>query len=217
MAHGTADARHPVEQGLMGIMEVFLDTIVICTMTALVILCSGTPIRYGMDEGLELTARAFSAVYGDWVCVLIAMETCCFAFATVLGWGLYGVRCAQYLFGDSAWKAFAWLQGATVILSALLKTGTVWLLAEIVNGLMAIPNLIALALLSPELIKLLKSYPGGLPAKGGTYAYFHQCQPLRAFSHEKVPSLCHQSPAAGQDHLSSEHRSAGPGNSPGIL
>ena len=217
MAHGAADAAHPVDQGLMGIMEVFLDTVVICTMTALVILCSGTPIYYGIDEGLALTTRAFSAVYGDWISVLIALETCCFAFATVLGWGLYGARCAQYLFGDSAWKAFAWLQGGTVILSALLKTGTVWLLAEIVNGLMAIPNLIALALLTPELIILLKSYPGGLSAKGGTYAYFHQCKPLRAFSHAEIPSLCRQGAGAGKDHLSSEHRPAGSGNPAGIL
>ena len=217
MAHGVADVKTPADQGLMGIMEVFLDTIVICTMTALVILCSGTQVYYGIDEGLALTTRAFSAVYGDWVSVLIALETCCFAFATVLGWGLYGARCAQYLFGDSAWKIFAWLQGGTVILSALLKTGTVWLLAEIVNGLMAIPNLIALALLTPELIHILKSYPGGLPAKGGTYAYFHQCQPLRTFSYAEIPSLCREGPAAGKDHLSSEYRSAGSGDSPGVL
>ena len=217
MAHGAAEVDHPAEQGMMGIIEVFLDTIVICTMTALVILCSGTPIYYGIDEGLALTTRAFSSVYGDWVSALISLETCCFAFATVLGWGLYGARCAQYIFGDSAWRAFAWLQGGTVILSALLKTGTVWLLAEIVNGLMAIPNLIALALLMPELIILLKSYPGGLPAKGGTYAYFHQRKPLRTLSHEKIPSLRCESPAAGKDHLSSEHRPAGSGYASGVL
>ena len=217
MAHGTAEVSDPVEQGMMGIMEVFLDTIVICTVTALVILCSGTPVYYGIDEGLALTSRAFSTVYGDWVTVLITLETCCFAFATVLGWGLYGARCAQYLFGDSAWKAFAWLQGGTVILSAILNTGTVWLMAETVNGLMAIPNLIALAFLTPELLHILKSYPGGLPAKGGTYAYFHQRKPMRAFSHAEIPSLRRQGTAAGKDHLSSEHRSAGSGHAPGVL
>ena len=158
IAHGTAEVDHPVEQGLMGIVEVFLDTVVICTLTALVILCSGTPVYYGIDEGLALTARAFSEVYGGWAGILIALETCCFAFATILGWGLYGARCAQYLFGESSWKVFAWIQGGVVILSAMLKTGTVWLLAEIVNGLMAIPNLIALAVLMPELAVLLKSY-----------------------------------------------------------
>ena len=208
MAHGGADVKHPADQGLMGIMEVFLDTVVICTMTALVILCSGTPIHYGADEGLALTARAFSAVYGDWVSVLIALETCCFAFATILGWGLYGARCAQYLFGDGAWRTFAWLQGVTVILSAMLKTGTVWILAEIINGLMAVPNLITLALLTPELINLLKTYPGGTSAKGGTYAYFHQRKPLRALSHAEISPLCREGPAAGKDYLPSEHRSA---------
>ena len=197
MAHGAAEVSHPVEQGLMGIMEVFLDTIAICTVTALVILCSGTPVYYGIDEGLALTTRAFSVVYGDWVSVLITLETCCFAFATVLGWGFYGARCAQYLFGDSSWKVFAWLQGATVIVSAMLQTGTVWLIAEIVNGLMAIPNLIALAFLTPELITLLKSYPGGMSAKGGTYAYFYQRKPLRAFSHAEIPSLRREGPGAG--------------------
>ena len=196
MAHGAADVDHPADQGLMGIMEVFLDTIVICTVTALVILCSGITIPYGVDDGLALTTRAFSAVYGDWITLLIALETCCFAFATILGWGLYGARCAQYLFGENAWKHFAWLQGVTVIVSALLKTGTVWLLAEIVNGLMAIPNLIALALLTPEIILLLKSYPGRMTAKGGTYEHFHQCKPLRTLSHEKVSPLCGEGSAA---------------------
>ncbi len=158
IAHGSANAAHPVEQGLLGIMEVFLDTIVICTMTALVILCSGVRIPYGHDVGVTLTGNAFCAVLGDWVQVFITVALCLFAFATVLGWGLYGARCAQYLFGESVWHRFAWLQAGTVILGAVLSTGTVWLLAEIVNGLMAIPNLIALAVLCPELCRLLIDY-----------------------------------------------------------
>lgn len=158
IAHASADVSHPAEQGLMGIMEVFLDTIVICTMTALVILCSGIHIPYGTDEGAALTTRAFSSVYGDWVSVAIALMLCCFAFATVLGWSLYGARCAQYLFGSGAWRAFAWFQGITVVLGAVLNTGTVWALAEAVNGLMAIPNLIALAFLSGELARLSADY-----------------------------------------------------------
>ena len=192
MAHGSARVRHPVEQGMMGIVEVFLDTVVICTLTGLVILVSGVEIPYGRDEGLALTTRAFTQVLGSWSAVLIALETCCFAFATVLGWGLYGARCAQYLFGKGAWKTFAWLQGITVVLGAVLNTGMVWTVSETVNGLMAIPNLIALVLLSPELIRLTKEYqldPGGCAAKGGTYEYFHQRQPLRTLSHAEVPSL----------------------------
>lgn len=162
IAHAVAQVKHPAEQGLMGIMEVFLDTIVICTMTALVILVSGVAIPYGVDVGVALTTDAFSAVYGDWVAVFIAAALCCFAFATVLGWGLYGARCAQFLFGSDVWKKFAILQSVFVLLGAVLNTGTVWVLSETVNGLMAIPNLIALAVLSPELSRLVKEYKNRL-------------------------------------------------------
>ncbi len=158
IAHGSAMVDHPAQQGLMGIMEVFLDTIVICTVTALVILSSGIAIPYGTDVGGSLTSRAFSAVYGEWVCIPIAMAMCCFAIATVLGWGLYGARCAQYLFGEGVWKKFVLLQAATVVFGAVLNTGTIWMLSETVNGLMSMPNLIAIAWLSPELIKLTKQY-----------------------------------------------------------
>ncbi len=158
IAHASANVNHPAEQGLMGIIEVFIDTIVICTITALAILCSGVEIPYGEDVGIALTSHAFSAVYGRWICVFIAFSLCCFAFATVLGWGLYGARCAQFLFGDNVWKPFVFLQAIAVIVGAVLKTGTVWMLSETVNGLMAIPNLIALAMLSPELIALTNEY-----------------------------------------------------------
>ena len=158
IAHAAANVSHPVEQGLMGIMEVFLDTIVICTVTALVILCSGIDIPYGYDMGASLTSDAFSLIYGGWVSVLIAMCLICFALATVLGWGLYGLRSAQYLFGDHVWRLFSLLQAATVILGVVLNTRTVWVLAETVNGLMAIPNLTALVLLSSQFFRLTKEY-----------------------------------------------------------
>ena len=156
IAHAAANVKAPVQQGLMGIMEVFLDTVVICTMTALVILVSGVTIPYGEDVGVVLTTQAFSGVYGGWVSILIAAALCCFAIATVLGWGLYGARCAQFLFGDDVWKKFVLLQGIAVMLGAILKTGTVWVLSEIVNGLMAIPNLVALGYLTPELCRLIR-------------------------------------------------------------
>ena len=158
IAHGAADVPHPGEQGLMGIMEVFLDTIFMCTMTALVILTSGVKIPYGADAGGLLTMAAFVNVYGEWVSVFLAFALCCFALATVMGWGLYGARCAQYLFGDGAWKIFALLQSMMVVLAAVMQTGTLWSLAETVNGLMAIPNLIVLAALSPELRRLTCEY-----------------------------------------------------------
>lgn len=158
IAHSAAHVNHPAEQGLMGIVEVFLDTIVICTMTALVILCSGVMVPYGTDTGIQLTNQAFSAVFGPWVRIPIALSVCCFAFATILGWGLYGARCAQFLFGHTAWKPFVILQTVTVVIGAVLGTGTIWTLAEMVNGLMAIPNLIALFCLAPELEALTKEY-----------------------------------------------------------
>ena len=221
IAHASAAVSHPVEQGLMGIMEVFLDTIVICTMTALVILVSGVPIPYGEDVGVVLTTQAFSSVYGDWVSVLIAAELSCFAIATVLGWGLYGTRCAQYLFGDGAWKRFVLLQAVAVVLGAALKTQTVWLLSETVNGLMAIPNLIALAALSPELRRLVREYKSkkrtAETAVGGTYESFNQCKSLRAFSYAEIPPSGGAGKAAGKNHLSSEYWSAGSENAPGVL
>lgn len=160
IAHASAQVEHPVEQGLMGCIEVFLDTIVICTMTALVILCSGIPILYGEDMGISLTTQAFSAVLGGWVSMPISLFLCCFAFATILGWGLYGGRCAQYIFGIKAWLPFALLHGITAVVSAVLQTHTVWLIAEIVNGMMSLPNLIALTALSPVLLRLIKEYRG---------------------------------------------------------
>ena len=159
IAHGSAQVDHPLEQGLMGIMEVFLDTIVICTLTALVILSSGVSIPFCVDTGVSLTTDAFASVYGGWITIPIALSLCCFAIATVLGWGLYGIRCAQYLFGERVWRPFVWVQTATVVISSVIGTGTVWMISETVNGLMAIPSLIALVLLTPELVKLTKSYP----------------------------------------------------------
>lgn len=220
IAHAAASVRHPVEQGLMGIMEVFLDTIVICTMTALVILVADIPIPYGEDVGVALTTRAFASVYGDWVSVLIAASLCCFAIATVLGWGLYGARCAQYLFGPGAWKRFVILQAVTVMLSALMKTGTVWLLSETVNGLMAIPNLIVLAALTPELVRLVKEYKHTAAAKaasGGTYESFNQCKSVRTVTYAEIPSAGSEGGKRGKNHLPSEHRSAGLGDTGGIL
>ena len=183
IAHASADVSHPVRQGMMGIVEVFLDTIVICTMTALVILLSGVSIPYGVDAGVQLTNAAFSAVLGNWIGVVITLALCLFAVATVLGWGLYGLRCAQYLFGSKAGRNFAYLQIFTVATAAVIRSDAVWLLAEIVGGLMAIPNLCALGVLTPQLISIYKSY-----IHGGNYENIHQCQSLRILSHANVPS-----------------------------
>ena len=174
IAHACAEAE-PAEQGLMGMVEVFLDTIVICTLTALVILVSGVPIPYGVDVGGALTTAAFSQVYGAGASLFLAAALILFAVATILGWGLYGVRCAEFLFGG--WRGFAAAQTAMVVLGAVLDTQTVWELSELANGLMAIPNLICLAALSSELCRITKEYknPVRLAAAGGgkEYADFH--------------------------------------------
>ena len=211
IAYASAEVAHPVEQGLMGIMEVFIDTLVICSITALVILCSDCGIVFGVDEGAALTMRAFSEVLGEWVSFPLAAFMALFAFATMLGWGLYGARCVQYLLGNRALGCFAILQAAVVIISAFLKTETVWLLAEIMNGLMALPNLIALLALSPVLFHLINDYKykGALCAPGGTYESFHQCKSLRTFSYEKIPSLSGCSRKAREEDLSFKHRPAG--------
>ena len=211
MAHGSAGVRHPAEQGLMGILEVFLDTIVICTLTALVILVSGIPVPYGENGGGTMTAAAFETVCGSWTSIALAAAICCFAFAAMLGWGLYGSRCVCFLFGPRAERIYALIQTAAVMLGIVLNTQAVWLLSELFNGLMAIPNLIVLSVLAPELGRLTNEYikkEGGIAAEGGNYADFHQCQPLRALSHEKVPSLRGGGGSAGKKDLSSEYRSA---------
>ena len=177
IAHAAAEVKHPAQQGYMGIMEVFLDTVVICTITALVILCSGISVPYGVDAGATLTSDAFSCIYGGWVTVLIALSLLCFALATVLGWGYYGLRCAQYLFGDKIYSLFVMIQVLTVILGAALQTKTVWLLAETVNGLMAIPNLIALLGLCPQFVKLLWEYKNQ-NYLGEKNENFNQCKSL---------------------------------------
>ena len=158
IAHATADTGHPVKQGFFGIFEVFADTIVICTMTALVILCSGVPVSYGTDAGAELTINGFIATYGNWVSIFTAVALCCFAFSTILGWGLYGTRCIEFLFGTWINKPFMVIYSLVAVIGATADLGLLWSVAETFNGLMSIPNLIALFLLSGTVVKLVKDY-----------------------------------------------------------
>ena len=158
IAHACADTRKPVKQGMFGIFEVFTDTIVICTLTALVILCSQVPVGYGQAAGAELTIQGFISVYGNWVSVFTAVAMCCFAFSTILGWGLYGARCIEFLFSEKVIKPFMVAYSLVAILGATADLGLMWNIAETFNGLMAIPNLIALFLLSGTVVKLTKEY-----------------------------------------------------------
>ena len=158
IAHACADTRKPVKQGLFGIFEVFADTIVICTLTALVILCSGVSVPYGEAAGAELTIAGFTATYGNWVSIFTAVAMCCFAFSTILGWGLYGARCIEFLFDAKVIKPFMVAYSLVAILGATVELGLLWSIAETFNGLMAIPNLIAVFLLSGTVVKMTKEY-----------------------------------------------------------
>ena len=161
IAHACADTRKPVKQGMFGIFEVFTDTIVICTLTAFVILCSQVPVGYGQAAGAELTIQGFISVYGSWISIFTAVAMCCFAFSTILGWGLYGARCIEFLFSEKVIKPFMVAYSLVAILGATADLGLMWNIAETFNGLMAIPNLIALFLLSGTVVKLTKEYFAG--------------------------------------------------------
>ena len=159
IAHACADTHKPVKQGLFGIFEVFTDTILICTLTALVILCSGVPINYGRAAGAELTINGFISTYGSWVSIFTAIALCCFAFSTIIGWGLYGSRCIEFLCkSNKVVRPFFVVYSFVAVLGATVDLGLLWNIADTFNGLMAIPNLIALFLLAGVVVNLVKEY-----------------------------------------------------------
>lgn len=171
IAHATATTKNPVHQGFLGMLDPFLDTIVVCTITAVVILISGewtasnvpadiaaqgTEATRGYLQG-TLTARAFQSVLpGGQILVTIGLVL--FAYSTILGWSVYGERCIIYLFGDKASLPFRIIFVLAVPLGALAQLDLVWALADLFNGLMALPNLIALIFLSPVVFRATKEY-----------------------------------------------------------
>lgn len=158
IAHACADTDEPIKQGLFGIFEVFTDTIIICTLTALTILLSGASFEYGVAAGAELTISGFTATYGNWVSIFTAVALCCFAFSTIIGWGLYGARCVEFIFSSRIVKPFMVAYSLVAIVGATIDLGLLWGIADTFNGLMAIPNLIALFLLSGTVAKLANEY-----------------------------------------------------------
>lgn len=154
IAHACADTNNAVHQGMFGIFEVFMDTIVICTLTGLVILLGAPNIVYGQAAGAELTISGFTATYGGWVSVFTAVAMCCFAFSTIIGWGLYGSRCIEFLGGEKLVRPFLVAYSFVSIIGATINLGLLWDIADTFNGLMAIPNLIALLILSGQVKKL---------------------------------------------------------------
>ena len=160
IAHACADTDAPVKQGSFGIFEVFMDTIVICTMTALIVLLSGVDVPYGRAAGAELTISGFTAVYGNWVSIFTAVAMVCFAFSTIIGWGLYGARCAEFLLGSKILLPFNIVYSLVAILGATVDLDLIWGISDTFNGYMSVPNLIAVFLLAPVVIKLVKEHFG---------------------------------------------------------
>ncbi len=161
IAHAAADTRGPVNQGLYGIFEVFVDTIVICSLTALTIICSGVDIGFGTKPGSELITAALATVFGGkFAALFIAIALALFAFSTVLGWSLYGTRCVQYLFGSKAVPVFQVIFIAVVVVGCVSPLSFVWDVADTFNGLMAIPNFIGLFALSGVVAAETKKYFG---------------------------------------------------------
>ena len=159
IAHACADTKKPVKQGVFGIFEVFADTIVICTLTAMTIICSGVDITFGQKVGSELITSAFATMFGvKFASVFVALALTLFAFTTVLGWSLYGSRCVQYLFGLKVAKGYQVLFIIIVVVGAVASLDVVWDIADTFNGLMAIPNFVALFALSGVVAKLTKEF-----------------------------------------------------------
>ena len=161
IAHAAADVDHPVKQGIFGVFEVFMDTVVVCTMTALVVLLGvGVQnIEYGNDIGANLTIRGFESVYGGGIPgVAVAICLTLFALSTVLTWALYGTRCVEFLIGYKASRVYQIIFCLFACIAGTVELSLAWAIADTLNGLMAIPNLIAVALLSPVVFKLSKEY-----------------------------------------------------------
>lgn len=159
IAHAASNTNNPVRQGLWGIFEVFTDTIIICTLTALVVLTSGL-YQDGSVSGAALTSQAFVSSIGKIGGILLAISLVCFAFSTTIGWSYYGERCLGYLSNNNKNIIIAYklIYVISVVLGSTLELVLVWDIADTLNGLMAIPNLIGLVALSGTIFALTKKY-----------------------------------------------------------
>ncbi len=159
IAHAAADTKGPVQQGLYGIFEVFADTLVICTLTGLTIIVSGVDIEFGKTVSSELITAAFATIFGAKLASLfVAIALFLFAFSTILGWSLYGTRCVEYLFGVKVSKVYQLIFSIMIVVGTTTSLEVVWNLADTFNGLMAIPNFVALFALSGVVAKLTKEH-----------------------------------------------------------
>ena len=159
IAHAAAHCDGPVEQGIYGIFEVFMDTIVICTLTALTIIISGVDVTFGVKPGSALITAAFGTVFnGTFSSVFIAVALTFFAYSTILGWSLYGVRAAEFLLGAKGIRAYRILFLACALVGAVMEIAPVWRMGEAFNSLMALPNLVMLLALAPQVRRETDEY-----------------------------------------------------------
>lgn len=163
MAHATTSETDPVKQGIYGIFEVFVDTIVICTLSGLTILCAakgaGLDLNYGIEGDTGLNVAAFGTVFGDqFGSLLIAVGLALFAYSTVLGWALYGTRACEFIFGTKAIRPYQIIFIIVIVVGATMDLSLAWNIADTLNGLMAIPNLIAVIALSGVVVRETKRH-----------------------------------------------------------
>lgn len=170
IAHASSSETEPVRQGFLGIFEVFADTLVVCTLTGLAILCSGAAIPYGQPATLSLPVSAFATVFGGGpAAALLALCLLLFSLSSLLSWGMYGLRCCQFLLGERSAGAYLLLYSLFAIPGALGSRALVWELADLTNALMAAPNLLSLLLLSGELRRLTRAYFDGRDRDSGRF------------------------------------------------
>ena len=170
IAHAAAKTNNPIRQGTIGMLGTFIDTIVICTMTALVIILMNGWTQVDAETGKRISDAAITSFsfnaglpgFGEYI---VTFGLVFFTYTTILGWSFYGERCAEYLFGVKVIVPYRILWVTVVFIGAIANLKILWVIAEILNGLMAIPNLIALLLLSPVVFKLSKDYFASLPNK----------------------------------------------------
>lgn len=156
IAHAASQTKDPVRQGLIAMLGTFIDTLIICSITGLVIITSGA--WTSGESGAALTSAAFALALPGLGNYLVAIALAVFAFTTIIGWSFYGERCIEFLFGVKAIKPYRILWIIAVPLGAIVSLDFIWLVADTLNAMMALPNLIALALLSPVVFKLTKEY-----------------------------------------------------------
>lgn len=164
IAHASAQNDNAVHQGCIGMLGTFIDTIIVCSMTGLVIVVTGT--WSSGATATALTTQAFEAALPGMGSHIVSVGIMLFAFTTILGWSVYSERCTQYLFGTGAILPFRVLWTLAVIAGPLLALDTVWTIADILNGLMAFPNLVALLLLSPVIFRLTREHFAAADAFG---------------------------------------------------